>query len=282
MRSAIGKPMWLYWWRVIKRFWWLFGLLAIAGVATGYLMAKQAPASYRAETWLEANPRARIDSEIIRETNHLQTGTTAVPLLQRPNVPEVTLGFFLRSEEMRREMRQIIIRQIPDVLERYKQQLLTLAPTASEGLDYWIRQNLTIERNGKDQFYRLKWLFFSRDAAKKQLTSFISRAETLWQRRLTVTLKQRLEAIDHYRQMRIELPQAAMVELEGLRLDYQTVLQLLDGGYLNALMRLSPVDVTPGPVYPQLIKVVIIGLLPFIVLAGLLLKILAYREQKCA
>jgi len=280
MSSANAKPAYWFWWRVIKHYWWLFGVLAVIAAIASFLATRTMPQTYRAETWVEANPRARVDSELFGELENWQSGNFGSTLAPRPNVTELTLGFFLRSDEMRRVMRDVILANMPNALTRFEKELESYGPNASAGLNYWIQQNLVVDRNGKDQFYRLQWFFFTRTATEQQLDEFLKRAERLWQQRLELTLQNRLTALKRYRQQNLNLPVLAQNELSQLQLDYQTLGNMLNSDYLSVIRRLAPVEPTQGPVYPQVGKAIIIGFLPFIVIAGLLLKILSFREQR--
>ena len=280
MSSPNAKPVWLCWWLVLKRYWLLFSVLAVVAAIASFLATRTMPQTYRAETWVEANPRARVDSQLFQELQSWQSGDAGSVLAQRPNVTELTLGFFLRSEELRRVMRDVILSSVPDVLTRFSEELENYGETASEGLNYWIRQNLVIDRNGKDQFYRLQWFFFTRSSTEQQLEQFLCRAENLWRQRLESSLNNRITALERYQQVNSELPTLAKNQLSQLQVDYQTLGEMLTSDYLSVIRRLSPVEPTQGPVFPQSGKALLIGTLPFIVLAGLLLKLLAFREQQ--
>ena len=280
MSSANAKPDWWYWWRVIKHFWWLFALLAVVAASASFLATRTMPQTYRAETWVEANPRARVDSELFDELENWQSGNFNRAFAQRPNVTELTLGFFLRSDEMQGVMRDVILDTMPTVLTRFQSELKGFGDTPSAGLDYWIKQNLVVDRNGKDQFYRLQWFFFTRTSTELQLEQFLERTERVWQQRLKSTLGNRMMALEQYRSVNPDLPVLAQNELSQLQLNYQTLDNMLSSEYLSVIRRLAPVEPTQGPVYPQLGKAIIIGMLPFVVIAGLLLKILSFRVQR--
>lgn len=282
MSSVNNKPAWYCWWLALKSHWKLFFLVGAVAVIASVATTRLMPQTYRAETWVEANPRARLDSELFQDLKNWQSGAFDSAMTQRANITELTLGFFLRSEEMRKVMREIVLSSVPDVLTRFKDELENYGATASEGLDYWIRQNLVVDRNGKDQFYRLQWFFFTRTGAEQQLEFFLERADTIWQERLQQRVDARLNALQRYEHAEPNLPILAQNELSQLKIDYQTLSNMLAGEYLSAIHRLAPVEPTQGPVFPQLGKAVIIGLLPFLVLSGLILKWLGHRVQKCS